>query len=589
MPPWHGRQRLGGPFGPAGAQGRVTRARRPPSTAPEGIGRPLRPVLTTVHRTPPASGANRAAGLRSGTCHPARGWAVYHDAVDPAGRLRQAARCRPWPRACLPPLASCGILDPDTPPQAGPEASACTSAQVRPHRPAGPAPMCRTRSHTPAWRTRHAPLPQTAPCRVPGAELCPCPVESLPFARPAVVPVGDRDGAPCQRQPGLVPPRLVFALLLALWTVQGLWFLSRPAGPLTSDARYYWLAGRSFLQSGVLGDHWPPLYPLITAAAQAFGNLATLVAVQTVGVWATVAGVAGVLRRRYGPWPASGFLATTTVYPALYLFARFSLTDSLFACGLLVWALLAAAPDPGRRPGSAVVLAGLVILRPEAILVLAGIVVWSLRRGGARMALVYTALPATVLALWAAYNLAHGRGLLFTQNDFWVNLRLGNNSAAWGNFAAPLRPATGSPAMYRALVLAWLRHHPLRFVWLCVSRAVLFWVLPVDYIEQLAVAAHVVPLAWLDLAWLAVPLYPLLLGWSILVFRKSRLTPTAAVALIAICAQWGFVLPFFVQARFRLPALPLVGVVWAEALARRALRPPAPGPQAAAARCGDLV
>lgn len=400
--------------------------------------------------------------------------------------------------------------------------------------------------------------------------------------------MGNREKATTRRLPGWkVRPGLVFALLLAVWTAQGLWFLFRPSGPLLSDAQYYWLAGRSFLQTGVMGDHWPPLYPLITAAAQAFGNLGALVAVQTVGVWATVAGVAGVLRRRYGPWPASGFLATMTIYPALYLFARFSLTDSLFACGLLAWALLAASPGSGRRLGSAVVLAGLVVLRPEAIVVLAGIVVWSLCRGGARTALLYGALPAAVLALWATYNVAQGHGFVFTQNDFWVNLRLGNNNTAWGNFAGPLRPATGSPAVYRALVLAWLRHHPLRFAWLCVSRAVLFWLLPGDYIEHVAAAAHVVPLAWLDLAWLVVPVYPLLLVWSLLVLRKSPLPPTATVAFLAIAAQWAFVLPFFVQPRFRLPAIPLVGVIWAEALARRAHRPPAPPPLAAASQADE--
>jgi|GEM_PF-3130392 len=362
-----------------------------------------------------------------------------------------------------------------------------------------------------------------------------------------------------------------FVLLLAMWTAEGVYFLSTRPGPSLSDAQYYWHAGRSFLQTGVLGDHWPPLYPLIAAAAQALAGLGTLVAAQTVTVWATISGTAWALLRRRGPLAAAAFLFSMAVYPALYLFSRFSLTDSLFACGLLAWALLAGSPQRPRRLGAGAVLAGLVVLRPEAIPVLIGVTAWLLYRRDARAAAQHAALPAAVLLGWAAYNAAHGRGFVFTQNSFWENLRLGNNSTAWGNFAGPLRPAAGTTAVYRALVLAWVGHHPLRYAWLCVSRVFLFWLLPVDYVEQLAVSAHVVPWMWLSLARIVVPFYPLVLWWSIRTLRPSRQprrSAATAPALIAVAAQWAFVVPFFVQARFRLPALPLVGLVWAEALAR---------------------
>jgi len=354
---------------------------------------------------------------------------------------------------------------------------------------------------------------------------------------------------------------------LALWTAEGVWFLCAPPAPLVSDAHSYWLAGQHLLLTGTVGDYWPPLYPLLVAAAQRLGGLSVLVAAQTTTVWGIVAGTAWVVRRRHGSLAGGCFLLLLAIYPVLYVFSRFAMTDSFFACGILLWVVLTGSRHPASQIGAAVLLAALVLLRPEAVAVCIAATAWNVYRRRFRPAAAQAALPGLALLLWGAYNLAHDRGFVVTQSNFWVNLWVGNNDLARGTMVY-LGPADASASMYRSLFLSWLRTHPLRFADLCIDRVALFWLTPVDFLERTAVAAHVVPRAWPVLAVATVPIFPLILVWSVNRFRGHPPATTTAQALVAIAAQWAFVVPFFVQARFRTPALPLVALVAAEALAR---------------------
>ena len=54
---------------------------------------------------------------------------------------------------------------------------------------------------------------------------------------------------------------LVYGLLLLTWCLEGILFLTRPTGPLLSDAASYWAAGAQILRTHVLLNYWPPGYP----------------------------------------------------------------------------------------------------------------------------------------------------------------------------------------------------------------------------------------------------------------------------------------------------------------------------------------
>lgn len=357
-------------------------------------------------------------------------------------------------------------------------------------------------------------------------------------------------------------------LLLAVWSAEGLWFLTRPAGPLRSDAASYWSTGGVIVRTHVISNYWPPGYPLIAAAFHLWGGIPALVALQTVLTGLLVLWVQAWVRQRYGTRPALVFLGGNALLPVLYLYSRFVLSDVWLIyclCGWCVWT------DRALRGRGSFAWGGLALavgtaIRPEALPVGALELAWLLYARRPRAALAAIAPLAAEVVCWGGYNRLAAGAWIFTQHNFWVNIWAGNNPRSFGFMTVPVQPAGAAPAVYRALALHWLAGHPLRFVLLCLVRVAVFWFSSPSSIQALAVQAHVAPRGWMVLATaMTAARAAAFLGGVWWLMRQRQLGEVLA-PLAAILALWGFTVPFFAGGRFVLPAIPfaliVAGVAW---------------------------
>jgi hypothetical protein len=384
--------------------------------------------------------------------------------------------------------------------------------------------------------------------------------------------------------------RAVYGAALILWGVEALLFLLTRTGPLVSDMAAYWASGTADIRTHVLGTYFPPLYPLLTIPFHHWGGPAGLAAAQTGMAFLLVLGVAWYLRRAAGIATGAIFLAANALFPILLLYARFVLTDDWMVLALFGWVLLADLAD--RQGQDWLFAAGGVCLgvgaaiRPEPVAVGALAAVWLLLRRRPLPAL-YTVAPIAAESIgFGAYTRAVGGVVVGSQQGFWQTLWQGNNPRAFG-FYVPLEPAQAAPAVYRHLFLTWLAGHPLRFVLLCLARAVEFWFSSPQFVQLLAVQTHVVPWPWVVLSGLATGASTLAFFWGVRrLYGEGRLA-AATWALIAVAGNWWFCVPFLVGGRFREDALPFALAV--VALAWGGLPKPWGGERGDAAAAARLV
>ena len=356
---------------------------------------------------------------------------------------------------------------------------------------------------------------------------------------------------------------------LALWILEGAYFLLlAPAGPLQSDAANYWVAGHQFLAGAPLTTIFPPLYPLICALFQATLGQRGLLAVQTllvagVGLW-----FQGWLARRHGVRPAAVFVAGMVLFPVLYVYARFVLTDVWLALALLLFSAWTADALDGLRGfgwgAGALVVA--TALRPEGLVVAILAAALVLRTGRSRGALQLLAPVLVETLLWGTYNhLVRGQWV-FTEEGFWINLWAGNQPGAYGVMVVP---AQGLGAgVYRHLVLGWMESHPLALARLVAEKAWYFWMSAPQFIQVLAVQAGIVPHLWLDVSRGARDILDAALVWGL--WRLRGAWAGVWPPLVAIAALWAFTLVFFAMGRFWVDLTPLLLMLVACAAARPA-------------------
>ena len=362
--------------------------------------------------------------------------------------------------------------------------------------------------------------------------------------------------------------RVVFLAALCGWLVEGVLFLLGPIGPLVSDMGSYWATGTADMRTHLLGTYWPPLYPLLTVPFHRAGGPGALAAVQTVVAVAMVVGVGWYLLRTQGMRAAALFMAAMAAFPLPLLYARFVLTDDWLMLLLLAWVVLA---EGAERTGRTILfLAGGICLgvgagvRPEFVAVGALATLWLALRGRWWPA-AWTLAPIAAEALgFAAYSWITTGVLVGSQQGLWGSLWEGNNPKALG-FYSGVGPANAVPAVYRHLFLQWFSAHPLHYVLLCLARAVEFWFSSPGYIQPLAVRTHLVPLAWLVLAWPDTVVTTAVFFVALLRLYRQGGPRQITWALIAVGANWLFSVPFLVAGRFREDVLPLMLVVSAVA------------------------
>lgn len=366
-----------------------------------------------------------------------------------------------------------------------------------------------------------------------------------------------------------IDARSVYTVALLVWCVESIAFLVGPIGPLVNDMASYWSAGTTDIHLHTLDVLWPPLYPLLTVPFHLWGGPAALVAVQTVVVSLAVLGVAWYLRVHAGTGVAELFLASMAACPVLLVYARFVLSDSWFVLLTFAWIMLA---EHSEHTGSdwysflgGVCLGLGAAIRPEAVAVAAIAVLWLLLQHR-WVAAVCTMLPvlgeAAALAVWT--RLTTGIWIA-SQQRFWETLWQGNNPKAIGFYVKVQR---ASPSRYRALFLTWLQAHPIRFLELCGARLVEFWFAAAQFIQVLAVNAHILPFVWLVYSHAVTEVTSVVFFVALLwLFRAGHLRDIVW-PLIAVLGNWWFCVPFLFGGRFHEDALPFVFVITAVAWGR---------------------
>jgi hypothetical protein len=248
-------------------------------------------------------------------------------------------------------------------------------------------------------------------------------------------------------------PRWVFAL--ALVVVAGAALRAERAGHhgafLSTDERAYAALGRA-LSHGYyhvrgMDDplHWPPGTPLLFAVARAAtgagdGTLdpAGAYAAQALVGVALIGAAFALVRLLAGAWPAVAAAAVVALYPPLVVITGDLVSEPLGALTLaialvaLAWAWRAPPPAPWRFAAAGALTGVAILVRADLLVlpvVLAAVVALSLRRAGARPALLGAGayLLAAVLALapWAIYATSRRHELTPITSSSWSGLFVG--------------------------------------------------------------------------------------------------------------------------------------------------------------------
>jgi 4-amino-4-deoxy-L-arabinose transferase-like glycosyltransferase len=319
-----------------------------------------------------------------------------------------------------------------------------------------------------------------------------------------------------------------------------------------------------------------PLYPVFLALTGGGDPSSTSGVPQSVKIAQALVGALGVwiiawaAYRMGGRTSAMAAAAITAVHPPLVWIAGFAYSEAVFWPAGLGLALLVShmLRQPAGANGRTALLTGLVtgaiVLLRAATSPFVGILsLWLLwKRQGRALAAFWLGL-LLVLVPWTLRNYEHHGRLVVIASDGGVTFWTGNNPLAIGegDMAAnphlkfanqalrarypDLNEEQMEPIYYRES-LAWIREHPLDWVWL-MARKAFYLVVPVGpsytlhsrkyYALSVLSIAVLLPLAVLG-------------GWR-LGPRRSRLVGMwlLAAAAIATC------LVFFPQERFRIPVL----------------------------------
>jgi 4-amino-4-deoxy-L-arabinose transferase-like glycosyltransferase len=339
----------------------------------------------------------------------------------------------------------------------------------------------------------------------------------------------------------------------------------------------------------------PPLYPHVLAVVyDLFGpRPEPMYALQAILGTSTCVLVLALGRRLFSPRVGLLGGVITALLPVLP-FLEFQLVAeplTTFLSTLALLLLVAGEPRPARA-GAAGLLLGLAALGRPNLLILAPLFAWWLWRrrlrglGPALALLVATGLgilPATL------HNLGEGKLVLVSANagaNLWTGIRPGADGVSaipigieWDDLQlqaeqAGARGVAGADAWLLQRSLAAMGDDPLRALGLTARRALLL----VNAHEgrnnigasYLARTQGVVVLQrWWPGFWLLGPLA--LLGLVATLrpqwFKVARPSPATTVLLWTLAGLALAVLPFFVNARFRQPMLPLLALLAAQGLA----------------------
>jgi len=336
----------------------------------------------------------------------------------------------------------------------------------------------------------------------------------------------------------------------------------------------------------------PPLYPYLLAGLYGlFGRSLPLVyGLQSLLGIGTCLLTLRIGQRVLGPRPGLAAGIVTALLPLLPFFELQLLAETVTTFLTLAAVLLLLPDGSDRRPGGGRVAAAGLLLgiaalgRPNlllAVVAVAGWLAWDDGRGRRAWRPALALLVAAAVAVLPAtlHNLRYDRSPVLVSANLGANLVTGNSDTADGVSAIPVgvawddlqlrcrRAGQGrAAAASRYLTgeaMRWIADHPGRFLQLLGKKIVVLlggWEVRNNIRPRLlADEFGVFPLhRWWPGTWLLLPPAIVGLAWSRRWGRRGALLTTLVVA------QAVSVLPFFVNARFRMPLLPLLAV-WAVA------------------------
>lgn len=399
----------------------------------------------------------------------------------------------------------------------------------------------------------------------------------------------------------LWPPRQTLLVALAALLLRVVLYLqARDSAFLHTpvvDASFFDIWARTLFEGQVFQDQAffkPPFYPYLLSWLYRLGlGMQTVLMLQMLVGTGTALLTLAVGRLAFGAGAAFAGALTCALLPILPFFEiqllAESWTTALTMGGLLLTLLsLRAGPRAGKlKPGLAGLLLGLAALgRPNLLLVVVVIAGWVFRngwQGNKNPVLAGLLLAGFVVGIAPAtlHNLNHGEPILISAN-LGANLVAGNADEADGMSAIPVgvrwddlqlrtqQAGAGTPAAASRFLtreaLGWMAANPGRTLQLLGRKVLLFFSgeEPRNNINPrwLAEKEGVWLLArWWPGTWLVLPLA--VVG---LVFVRGRKGGGAALLRWYLLAQFLGVLPFFVNARFRAPLLPVLALFAAAAV-----------------------
>ncbi len=398
---------------------------------------------------------------------------------------------------------------------------------------------------------------------------------------------------------------LVVALLVASLGVRLAFALQRNhllvSDMVDYDARGMLLLQRHTFQTGDFhgSTYHPPLYTVFLAGVYAlFGH--DLTAVYLVQALLGTAMLVGLylLGRRLG---GRGLGLLTLALAAAYLpFAGYTgvlLPETLFVT-LLVWGVVLAAEGTLRGParagplwflGAGAVLGLAILTRSVALPVPFLVLLWmrwvpdrvGRRRWAARCSVLLLGV-VLVVAPWTVRNVREQHAPVLVDTVGGLNLLIGNNPHSWGlyderfvdtpgyrrAFAEGRTPAERD-AIMRQEALGWVVRHPARFAAVTGARAAMALTIHIDWVgrytewERLMGGRLLAPFVRPVVAVYQWALMLLGSAGAVLAVRRRR-----ALILPVVLAGYQFAVMavFYVQVRYRLPAMPFVILLAASAL-----------------------
>jgi 4-amino-4-deoxy-L-arabinose transferase-like glycosyltransferase len=330
------------------------------------------------------------------------------------------------------------------------------------------------------------------------------------------------------------------------------------------------LAGEGFVEVAARAYRPPGFVAFLTGVYGVFGVdvMAARLALAAVGALHCLVQALW-LRRLVGPTAGVIGALLTAVYPQFLRFPQALYTEVLFLLlqGVTLWLVLAALARDGRRSWWLLAVAGVAcgattLTRELGSLTLVAVLIWMViaRRalpGRLRWrAAVFTAATVLTILPWSLRNLQVLGTLVSISTSTGMNLYIGNNPEADGQFVWRLAPGVdwadgaGELQAHRqglgaAVAYAW--EHPGRTVALALRKAWVLWRPPLHGFGGLGLQATALRLAYLAI-YLAL-LLVVIAGWR----RLRALWPAPALPLLLLGLATAAHMASFAETRFRVP------------------------------------